>query len=132
MLETEIKKLTAAVEANTAALGELVTGAIPPAASDAKPAPAPTPAAAAVTAQAEPAPAPAAAEAPAEAPAETPAAEAVTKKQLVEKFVELAKGKGREVASRLLAEYKIAKLPELKDETVWPEFYAKMVSLLEA
>ncbi len=128
MLESEIKKLTAAVEANTAAL----TGAVAPAAPVAAPptataktdiqavgavaAPAAGAAAAALVA-------PAGAASVAPEPAGQPVV-AITKKALTEKFIELASEKGREIAMQLLAEYGIASLPELTDKAKWPVFFA--------
>lgn len=119
MLETEIKKLTAAVTELTAAItaGAATPSAPAPTAAPSAPAP-------------EPVAEPAAGEAPAtEAPA-SPAVE-VDKKTLTEKFIELAQAKGREVASQLLAEFKVTKLPELKDKAQWPAFYAKCNELLK-
>ncbi len=111
MLEGEIKKLTAAIQANTAAL----TGGVPEVTGDvAKPA-------------AVPAAIPAAAIPAAAIPAAIPAAPAVVevdKKALTQKFIELAQAKGREVAQQLLAEYGVASLPELKDKAQWPAFFA--------
>lgn len=134
MLESEIKKLTAAVEANTAAL----TGSAAPVAV-AAPAKAAAPAAGAVDAFAAAAPAASPATAAPAAGVAAPAAAApapvvpepagqpavaLTKKTLTEKFIELAQDKGREVATALLAEYGVADLPSLKDKTQWPAFYA--------
>lgn len=117
MLETEIKKLTAAVEANTAAR---INGAAPAAttAETLKP----TPAQAAPVAVP---PTPAAAAPAAGAPV------VVDKKTLTAAFIKLAEDKGRAIAAGILAEFGIIKLPELKDETQWPAFYAKVVAALE-
>jgi hypothetical protein len=122
MLETEIKKLTAAIEANTAALTGNGTVTAAPATA---PAPAATPAPAA-----EPAAAAPATEAPATPPEAPAAAVEVDKKKLTEKFIELAQAKGRDVATQLLAEFGVSKLPELKDKQQWPVFYAKCEELL--
>ena len=138
MLESEIKKLTAAVEANTAAL----TGAAPAkTATEAAAAPAKTatevaaavgsaagaaPAAAIPAAAAPPAAAAVAAAAAAAPVASEPAGQPVVevdKKALTQKFIELAQAKGREVAQQLLAEYGVAMLPEL-DKTKWASLFA--------
>lgn len=132
MLESEIKKLTAAVEANTAArtggAAPAVTGAVakPAAASVVPEAPAAAPVVpggieAALAAAAPAAAAPAAAAA---AAAPEPVVVEVDKKALTQKFIELAQSQGREVAQQLLAEYGIASLPELKDKALWPAFFA--------
>ncbi len=112
MLESEIKKLTAAVEANTLAR---IGGAIAPAAD--------TPAAAALRASSMPA-APAAA-------AAAPAAAVVTKKQIVTEIVALMKDKGREAGAKLLADYGVQKVPGL-DPAIYSEFLAKIVALRAA
>ena len=119
MLESEIKKLTAAVEANTAARIGGATAATPAAAAPAAAAPA-APAAAAPAAAA-PAATPAAATVAVE-PAPAAVVE-ITKKALTEKFIELAAEKGREVAMQVLAEYGVASLPEL-DKAKWSAFFA--------
>jgi hypothetical protein len=133
MLESEIKKLTAAVTELTAALH---TVRLPSAdgATAITPAPAPkaqkplTPATAAAP-EPEPTPVAAAVAAP---EVITPAAEAKvpTKKQLVEKFIELAQAKDREVAVKLLADFGVAKLPDLTDKTKWAPFVATVDELL--
>ena len=105
MLETEIKKLTVAIEAYTLAL-------LGNKAPD-KPAPGPAPTTVST-------------------PDETPApTAAVTKKQIVEGIVRLAKGKNRETAAKLLAEYGAQKVPDL-DVAVYPEFLAKIDQILAA
>lgn len=109
-LETEIKKLTVAIEANT--LAQL--GAQP----------APTAAAAKA---AKPAAKPAAKKAAAKPAADD--APAATKKDIVEGIIRLAKDKGREVAAGLLAEYGATKVPDLKDESVYGEIVAKINAL---
>ena len=132
MLETEIKKLTTAVTELTAALH---TVRLPAANSATAITPAPaaktpeTTQPATVASESEPAPA---AEAPATAaPVEAEAKIAVpTKKQLVEKFIELAQEKDREVAIKLLADFGISKLPELTDKTKWADFIARCDALL--
>ncbi len=149
MLETEIKKLTAAV----VMLNEMLITQ-----GGASPLPAPTTSAAAPTTanskKSEPAlaavptdtpvadtpPADVTVEVPAAVPAAVatdtapaagaPAAEVPTKKQVVDKFIELAQKKDRTVAVALLAEYGIVKLPELKDKTLWAGFVAKIDALL--
>lgn len=129
MLETDLKKLTAAVEANTAALiGNAVAGKT---AAAVIPAAAVTPAAAAKTAIDIPVDVP-----PAAASAKTIIDDAdaapvvVTKKQIIEIIIKLAQDKGRETAAALLAEYGAAKIPELKDESLFPEILAKATALL--
>ena len=75
---------------------------------------------------------------PAVAAASAPTAEtvtpakAITKKDLVAKFILLAQEKDREVAVKLLAEYGVSKLPELTDKSLWPAFVAKIDALLAA
>ena len=138
MLESEMKKLTAAVEANTAAL---LGGAAPVAAAPAAAAPA---ADAAVSAEQVLAAAntPAASTAidmstelappAAEAAAEVVAAPA-NLKMITETIVELAKAKGREAARTLLAEYGAASVPELKKHAdKYDEILAKMKALIAA
>ncbi len=139
MLETEIKKLTVAVEANTKAVLEAVgTPAIGTVA--AQPAVPNTTAAgsAIAAAPAAPAAAPAAvpaAPAAAAAPAATPAAAAdpaalppATKDQIVDATVACAENKGREVAMGILAKYGATRVPELEDESVWPNVLAELVA----
>ena len=133
MLESEIKKLTAAVEANTAAL---IGGAV---AAPSAPKPA---AAAAATVELIPGGAPAPSTAidipvdvevpPAALAAAAPVVE-VTLKQITEKVLELAKAKSRDVAFSLLAEYGATKVPELKGkEAQFAEIAAKIDALLAA
>ena len=55
-----------------------------------------------------------------------------TKKEMVEKFIEMAQNQPREVAITLLAKYKIAKLPELTDKSQWAAFTADCIALLAA
>jgi len=122
MLETEIKKLTAALEANTAArLGGATAaarlgGATAVAASGLAAAVA-APAPADVTASvAETAPVPAATieiEMPPEIPT-TVAVPAADLKQITEGIVALCRAKGRDAAGLLLAEYGAQKVPDLK------------------
>jgi hypothetical protein len=104
MLETEIKKLTAAIEAHTLAL----QGGAP-------------------AMPVQPASAPVAAPAASQAPDHLPPT--VTKKQIVEGVVRLAKGKNRETAAALLAEYGAQKVPDL-DVAKYPEFLAKIEAIL--
>ena len=139
MLESEIKKLTAAVTALTAALHTVrlpatdgaTSATTPVPAQDAQETPSPAPVAAP-----EPAPTPVAAAVAApevSAPVtatEVAATKAPTKKQLVEKFIELAQAKDREVAVTLLAKFGVAKLPELTDKAKWPEFMAAVDEIL--
>lgn len=114
MLETEIKKLTVAVEALTKATLESAG----------------TPTVAAVAA-AKPAAAAPAADTTIEIPADTPvAAPPADKKQVVEGIIALAKAKGREAAAALLAEYGATKVPELKDKSVYGEIVAKIDAIL--
>ena len=117
MLESEIKKLIVAVDANTAAL---LNGTAPAAATadTLKPA-----------AQAKPVAEP---PIPAAAPAAAAPAVEVSKKVLTDTFIKLAQDKGREIAAGILAEFGVTKLPELKDETQWPAFHAKVVAALGA
>ena len=134
MLESDIKKLTVAVIQLTEALHTVrlpaaggATSAITPASEPVTQA---TPEAAPAVAS-EPAPTPVAASVA--APEVTaPAAEvkAPTKKQLVEKFIELAQAKDREVAVKLLADFGVSKLPELTDKAKWPEFIVAVDKLL--
>lgn len=124
MLESEIKKLTAAIEANTAALtGDPV---VIPAAAPAGAASPEIPAAAVVLQAGQPAVNTPAVPVTPDVPAPVvPAAPAtLTKKVLTEKFIEVAQLKGREAAQQLLAEYSITSLPELKDKALWPAFFA--------
>ncbi len=123
MLESEIKKLTVAVEANTAALTGAVAPAAPVAAPPAATAKTDVQAAGAVAAPAAIPPA-AAPPAAAAAAAAAPAVVEVDKKALTQKFIELAQSKGREVAQQLLAEYGVVSLPHLKDKAQWPAFFA--------
>jgi hypothetical protein len=43
---------------------------------------------------------------------------------LTEKFIEVAQDKGREIATKVLADFSVASLPELTDKAQWPAFYA--------
>ncbi len=133
MLESEIKKLTAAVTELTATINGGAISTIPAKsepANDAQETPSLAPAAA-------PTPAPEVNwEAPtqdaAAATVESPPAEVKvpTKKQLVEKFIELAQEKDREVAVKLLADFGVSKLPELTDKTKWASFIVAVDALL--
>lgn len=105
MLETEIKKLTKAVEANTAAL---LNGGAP---------------AAAPAEQTDPP----AASAP-EPAAPPPADDSVSYDDLVAKFTELGK-KSRDAAIGLLGEYGAAKLPDIKKT---PEKFAEIAAKIDA
>ena len=120
MLETEVKKLTAAI----VALEETIqkTGSAPSAIT-------------AETPKASPAPSAAAAEPSAPVPEPTPAPEPapdveVTKKELADKTIEVAKAKGRETALAILSKYGASKVPELTDETKWPAVYAELQAAL--
>ena len=101
MLESELKKLTSAVVELTAAL-HTVRLPSSAAASEITPplAPAPAPDAQGTTTDTAPAAVP--------EPAPTAEVPAPTKKQLVEKFIELAQTKDREVAVKLLADFGVA------------------------
>lgn len=132
MLETEIKKLTAAVTELTETLKSNGVAAAPATtpAETPEPTPAPTESAAAAPATEE---APAAEAAPAADDDVFGGADKAGKKKIItEAFIKLAQDKGREVAAQLLAEYGIAKLPELTDESKWAEFYTKTKTELEA
>lgn len=143
MLESEIKKLTAAVTELTAALHTVRLPATDSATSAVAPTTEETPQPVPVVAQ-PPAPklgdwGPAETKAPpvadpaavADLVKDTPTTAAVpTKKQLVEKFIELAQSKDREVAVKLLADFGVGNLPELTDKTKWPEFIAAVDVLL--
>lgn len=102
-LESAIDRLAAAIEALAASNGAAVPAA-PKAEKPAKPA----------AAKAAPKAAPAAPAVPATpaAPAAT-AATGIDKKTLTQKFVDLAKAKGRQVAAEILAKYGAADLPGL-------------------
>ena len=127
MLESELKKLTTAVEANTAAL----LGAAPAAAKAAAPAAAVDAAPAAVAAAkatTEPVPA-----ATVDIPIDTAPEVTVTLKMITEGIVNLCKAKGRESAALLMAEYGAQKVPELKaGADRYPEIYAKNLAKREA
>jgi len=138
MLETEIKKLTAALEANTAALtGNKVAAALsekvatPPKKKAAQASPAAatpslddalaikpeTPVAAAVAAP-EPAP----------APAET-GTEAVTKDAVIAAVIELARTKGRDAPVAIFTTFGIKKATEAT-EAQYGELHAALVAAL--
>lgn len=120
MLESEIKKLTVAVEANTAAL----TGGAAPVAAAA-------PAAAAATAIEIPVDIP-----PVETQLGTGAEVVVPPadlKQITEGIVALCKAKGRDAAALLMAEYGAQKVPDLKKVSdKYPEILAKINALIAA
>ena len=126
MLESEIKKLTTAVTELTAAI-ESKSGSAPSTQGTTKDtapvevqAPAPVPVVDVVT------PAPVTATEVVKAEEKVP-----TKKALVEKFILLAQTKDREVAVKLLADFGVAKLPELTDKSKWAPFIARVDALLE-
>ena len=139
MLETVMKNLTVAITELTAELrtarspsvdGATVTTPAP--ALDAQETPTPAPVAAS-----EPAPSVTAAVdelvKPVTAAVEKLVEEATpvpTKKALVEKFIELAQTKDREVAVKLLADFGVSKLPELTDKNKWADFVAAVDALL--
>lgn len=131
MLESEIKKLAAAVEANTAALLGGATAA-PEAVTSADATTEPVAAAAVGDIPLD--------DAPATAPATTaPAttapvvAEAVTLKQITEGIVALCKAKGRESAAHLMAEYGAQKVPDLKKVSEkYGEILGKINALIES
>lgn len=109
MLESEIKKLTAAVEANTIALLLGVAAGVEGATA------APAVPAAAPVAEVDPlAGLGTAAPAPAPATADVPAAPAADLKMITVGIVALCKAKGREAAAMLMAEYGAQKVPDLK------------------
>ena len=127
MLESEIKKLTAAVEANTVAL----TGGVPVAAA------APVIVAPVAGAGAAPAEVSTAIEIPIDVPA-AGAAEVIVPpaadlKQITEGIVALCKAKGRESAAKLMAEYGAQKVPDLKKVAdKYDEILAKINALIAA
>lgn len=125
MLESEIKKLTAAVEANTAALlGGATTAPEAVTSADATTEP--------VAAAVGDIPLD---DAPATAPATTApvVAEAVTLKQITEGIVALCKAKGRESAAHLMAEYGAQKVPDLKKVSEkYGEILGKINALIES
>ena len=114
MLESEIKKLTAAVEANTAAL----VGSAAPTAVDAAPA---------ATSTAVDIPL----DLPPSAAAEPAVAPAANLKQITEGIVALCKAKGRDAAALLMAEYGAQKVPDLKKVSdKYDEILAKINALI--
>ena len=120
MLESEIKKLTAAVEANTAAL---TGGAAPVTAVTSVPIVDPLDIPVDVGGQAAPAP----------AADEAPAAPAATLKDITEGIVALCKAKGRDTAALLMAEYGAQKVPDLKKVSdKYDEILAKINALIAA
>lgn len=120
MLESELKKLTVAVEANTAALlGSVAAGPIvapviaAEAVADAETATVPVPVV--------------------DIPLNDPVEEAVTLKQITEGIVALCKAKNREAAATLMVEYGAQKVPELKKHAdKYGEILAKINALIEA
>ncbi len=125
MLETAIKKLTEAVEANTAALAAL-QGSAPAATSAETPKPS--------TAKTEPVaePAPAAEAEPEPTPEPAAPADDVTLKDVTAKVLELGQKKGRQAAVQLLGEYGATKVPDLKTKAAdkFGEIVAKIDGLL--
>jgi hypothetical protein len=117
MLETEIKKLTKAVEANTAALlGQGVAVDVPTTA-----APVPDPVAQASAAETPPA--------NAQEPAAAPSDFDGDYKKLANKFIDVGRAKGTEPCRALLAEYSIGKLSDLPEDK-WAEVWGKLTALL--
>jgi len=117
MLETELKKLTAALEANTTALlgGGAPDVVVAKDAGNASPTP--------VVVDIPPAP----------VAVDTPAPAAANLKMITEGIVALAKAKGREAAATLLAEYGAARVPDLKKVSdKYDEIFAKITALTEA
>lgn len=132
MLETAIKKLTEAVEENTKHLQVLHNSlrsapVTAPAETpkDASPANA-EPVAEPSTSAAAPAPEPAP-----ETPPESEPAANVTKAQLAEATIAVAKAKGREAAASILAKYGASKVPELKPED-FGHVFADLKAVLES
>ena len=124
MLETELKKLTAAVEANTAALGGTApAAAIPPIegaaeAAAASPLTIDIPAVGAAPVLATDVELPPGTEAQVTVPV-------ADLKAITEAIVELCKAKGREAAAQLMAEYGAQKVPDLKQHAdKYPEILA--------
>ncbi len=141
MLETEIKKLTAALEANTAALtGNKVAAALSekvatppkkkaaqasPAAATPTPAPAPSPLDDALSVKPE---TPVAAAIAAPTPAET-GTEAVTKDAVIAAVIALANAKGRDAPVAIFSTFGIAKATEAT-EAQYGELHAALVAAL--
>lgn len=116
-IESELKKLTAAIEANTAAILKVseVASAPAPATTTAE-TPKPSPA------KAEPAPEP--------SPAEPSTEEAtVDKKAITARVIKLAKTKGRDAAGSLLAKFGATKVPDIA-ESDYPKVWAELNKLL--
>lgn len=128
MLESEIKKLTTAVTELTAAI-ESKSGSAPSTQGTTK-----DTAPAEVQAPAPPVVVRVTGASPDGGQPEVVKAEekVPTKKALVEKFIELAQTKDREVAVKLLADFGVSKLPELTDKSKWAGFIAAVDVLLAA
>ena len=135
MIETELKKLTAAVTELTAALHTVRLPSVDGATAIT---PAPEPSTQGTTSDTAPAEAsesapvvvPDTTTPPVKTATEVVEAKVPTKKVLVEKFIELAQSKDREVAVKLLADFGVAKLPELTDKSKWAPFIARVDALL--
>lgn len=133
MLETEIKKHTAAVTELNATIQSKTPGAAPAAttAETQPPSPAPTEPAAAPAAAPAAMPLPGAEDAP-PAPPEGYGYEPVDKKTMIDAFIKLAQDFGREIAAAILAKYGATMLPEVvSNEALWPAFYADIKAALE-
>lgn len=121
-LESTLTKLIAAIEDNTAAMRELANTPEPVSTTTEPPKP--------KSETAEPAPEPSPEPAPA-AETEEAKASGIDKKALTAKIIELAKTKGRDAASKLLAEYGATKVPEVKEED-FDAVFAKADAILGA
>lgn len=117
MLETEIKKLTAAVEANTAAIEAVVSALNNGNTSADRPTPAPESTSESDKPQVLP---------PTKEQAKVEAKSDVTKADVVKAVVSLGKAKGREVVMQVFATYGITKLPEMKDTSKYAALLADL------
>jgi hypothetical protein len=128
MLETEIKKLTEAVIANTAArTGQAVaaTQEVPAAPTPAQASPAA--AAPAVDVLNE---APVAAPAAPAAPAAAPTAAVFSKEQVIKAVIKMAKECGREAATTMMATFGAKKASELNDAAQYPAIMTAITQAL--
>lgn len=124
MLESEIKKLTVAVEANTAALTLDAESAILGTVAAAKDAAAPADASPVADAMTTAIDIPV---------VDVKPEVAITLKMITEGIVSLCKAKNREAAAKLMAEYGAAKVPDLKKVSdKYPEILAKINALISA
>ncbi len=119
MIETELKKLTAAVEANTAAL---LNGA--PAVNVAE-TPSPIPA------DKQPV-VPPTNETAIDDGAVGAAAKPVERTEITKAIIALCKVKPREIGAAILAKYGAVKVPDLKDESKYAEILADITAALES